>query len=527
MSDPEVIPDDSRASDSPVVSTFGQGGDGPICVVDGMGVSLRVDRHHLVVSDGIGKQRRERRYHRATHGLSRIVILGSTGTLSLDALRYCDRLGIAVVVIDPASLRPSFVSFPKGIDDARLRRVQAKAPDGELGMEISRTLIGAKLDGQADLLRSMLAMEEPAMTITSVREALATCTTVDEARQLEATAAACYFNAWMGSERTVPRFASRDLSKLPDHWLRFEGRRSRLGAVKGNRKAERPVNALLNYLFALVEVEAVLACHRVGLDPGLGICHLDAKDRASMALDCLEPVRPAVEAWTLELLTKRTFKRSDFAETADGHVRILAPLTHELADTMGHWRKLIGPWVERVSHLLGDAVTGKYTPTTPLTRGNSLRAQASVIARSKRTYANGRLAQRATIRNPRQMAAEPSVKVPTCVDCGGKLARGRHVRCPGCWEMVEGQDAVTRARRGAAISESQQALIRWREEHPGEAGDPEVFQRTIMPGLAGVKLSEIMAACGVSKSTASMVRSGKHRPALRHWEALSALARKG
>ena len=67
--------------------------------------------------------------------------------------------------------------------------------------------------------------------------------------------------------------------------------------------------------------------------------HLDARDRDSMALDLMEPVRPAVEAWTLELLGRRTFKRSDFTETADGHVRILAPLTHELADTMSHWRK--------------------------------------------------------------------------------------------------------------------------------------------------------------------------------------------
>jgi hypothetical protein len=39
-----------------------------------------------------------------------------------------------------------------------------------------------------------------------------------------------------------------------------------------NRKAERPVNAILNYLYALVEAEAILACQAAGLDPGSHWC---------------------------------------------------------------------------------------------------------------------------------------------------------------------------------------------------------------------------------------------------------------
>lgn len=40
-----------------------------------------------------------------------------------------------------------------------------------------------------------------------------------------------------------------------------------LASAVQNRKAERPVNALLNYLYALVEVEAILACQAVGPTP--------------------------------------------------------------------------------------------------------------------------------------------------------------------------------------------------------------------------------------------------------------------
>ena len=38
-----------------------------------------------------------------------------------------------------------------------------------------------------------------------------------------------------------------------------------------------------------------------------------------------------------------------------------------------------------------------------------------------------------------------------------------------------------------------------------------------------MKLKEIMLAGSFAKSTASMIRSGTHVPALRHWAALAAL----
>lgn len=80
-----------------------------------------------------------------------------------------------------------------------------------------------------------------------------------------------------------------------------------------------------------------------------------------------------------------------------------------------------------------------------------------------------------------------------------------------------------RAKRGGAISASKQASKRWQDEHPGKRGDPKVFRETILPGLATCRLSEIMEACGMPKSTASYVRSGKQIPAMRHWPALERL----
>jgi hypothetical protein len=66
-------------------------------------------------------------------------------------------------------------------------------------------------------------------------------------------------------------------------------------------------------------------------------------------------------------------------------------------------------------------------------------------------------------------------------------------------------------------------LERWRAEHPDERGDPEEFRRTILPGLANIKLAEMMSTCGVSKTTASQWRAGQTTPSYRHWETLRRL----
>ncbi len=377
----EATTDPEQVAESTTARTFARDAGNPaISVVDGYGVKITTISGALVVADGIGRHRRERRYSRATHGLSRLVVLGTSGSVSLDALAWCRRLGIGVLVLD-ADGTPVLASTPRMTDDARLRRIQAQAPDLPVGVDLARSLLSRKLSGQAQLLAGRLGDHEAACTIADLASACEGVDQIDELRQLESSAAALYWQTWVGRPECIPRFAARDRGRMP-HWTSFEGRRSVLASMSANRKAERPVNALLNYLYALLEAEAVLACHVVGLDPGLGIIHNDARGRQSLALDLLEPVRPKVDAFVLDLLLEhRTFRKSDFTETAEGHCRLLAPLTHELAESLPQWSRAVAPVAEPVAHALGRAMTGKYVAVTPLTRCGSRQAQAVVKAR--------------------------------------------------------------------------------------------------------------------------------------------------
>jgi CRISPR-associated endonuclease Cas1 len=491
-----------------------------VCVADGFGVRVTIERGALVVADGIGEHRRTRRFDKATHGLSRIVVVSSSeGFVTFEALRWCQRLGIAVLALG-ADGSPSLASVSRTSDDARLRRAQALAPSEPYGLDVARRLLGRKLDGQVKLLARRFGELSEAESVAALREAMEHAGTIDELRRLEATAAALYFGAWSGRSECVPRFATKDARRIPAHWRRFETRRSLLASARSNRKAERPTNAILNYCFALLEAEAVLACQAVGLDPGFGIVHLDAKGRDSLALDLIEPVRPEVEGYVLDLLASRTFRKAELTETDEGHVRLRPPLTHELAESLPRWREAIAPLAEEVAHTLGAVIAGRFLLATPLTSSRSKAAQAVVKARKAEA---SRRRQRTA---PARQQPSGPVSLPLgCVECGAALTNPRHVRCDACIAADPAQAPEIRGRRGAAIAARKRAFAEWDKANPGTAYDPELFRREILPRLVGVKLSAIVEAAGCSKAYASDIRRGKWTPHVSTWRALAKLVR--
>ncbi len=494
-----------------------------VIVLDGAGCALRVRYGSLIAEDGLGKHRRTRRWTRALPP-KRIVILSDSGFVALDALAWCDAVGTEVFGINPHDGRLRYeTTGSSGKRDRRLVRAQAAAglsDDHPTGVAIVRDLLRSKLSGQARLAREVLDLAETAETIDALADALADVTSIEDARQLEASAASAYFAGWIDHPLTRLRFADRDDDRIPEHWRRYDGRRSILGARNSNRRAERPLNAILNYLYGCLRAEAVLALRIVALDPAVGILHLDSAGRPSMALDVCEPVRPAVDAFALELVSQRVFRRVDFHETTDGAVRLGVALRTELASTLPKWSQALAPHAEAVAHALAELVATDYRSTAPITGRKRVAASARVRARKAASGA-ARIQNAARKTNTTQ---EPLPLAPTCVRCGGPLSRDRHQRCPRCWATQPGHDETTRRKRGRAIAASRAELERWKTEHPGVSADPDTFRREILPGLQKVKLTEIMSVTGMAKSSASSVRAGVRVPALRHWGALAELA---
>ena len=214
-------------------------GNGVLTLV-GFGIRVGVERGQSTVSDGIGAERRVGRFARATCGLKRLVVVGHTGYITFEGIRWLSDVGAGFVQIDADG---SVIGAwgPPGLDDARLRRAQACAGGTSLGLSIARDLTRAKLEGQRDVLGKLADTAQAAYEIDRRLAGLDSTDSLAQLRQLVGSAAAAYWTAWAD----VPvRFPTRVVSRLPDHWKRFGARTSPVTTTP--RKAANPANALLS-----------------------------------------------------------------------------------------------------------------------------------------------------------------------------------------------------------------------------------------------------------------------------------------
>src|SRR5579864_9146010 len=106
----------------------------------GYGTSVRVDRGHLVLEDGIANNRRQARFPRVGHNLRRLVIIGSDGMISLAALRWLADQDASFVMLDRDG-SVLVTTGPVRSSDSRLRRAQALAHTSDAALRIPRALI--------------------------------------------------------------------------------------------------------------------------------------------------------------------------------------------------------------------------------------------------------------------------------------------------------------------------------------------------------------------------------------------------
>jgi hypothetical protein len=143
-------------------------------------------------------------------------------------------------------------------------------------------------------------------------------------------------------------------SSVPDAWRQPFTKRNTPLMADTHQHAADPVNALLNYAYSIAETVAVLACWKTGLDPALGMSHVPETGRYSLALDLVETIRPECDALVLDLLGG--LRAEWFAEVKSGpyagSCRLVAPLTHQIAEQMGAWGERAERYAARVAAAL-------------------------------------------------------------------------------------------------------------------------------------------------------------------------------
>ncbi len=485
-----------------------------VLTLSGYGISVRMDRGHLLIEDGTGPDRHRARLPRVRHGLRRLVVIGSDGMVSLSALRWLSDQDAAFVMLERDGSVLA-VTGPVRPSDARLRRAQALAEHTGAALVIAKELIRHKLAGQEQVAREKLLDEDAAAAISAFRAGLDSAESVVRVRQFEAQAAAAYWSAWQNLPITFPK---KEAPLVPAHWRVFTARHSPL--TGSPRLAADPLNAILNYLFAVLESEARLAAAALGLDPGLGFIHLDAPARDSLACDLMETVRPQIEAWVLDWITREPLTRRWFFEQRDGACRLMAELCVRLSQTAPMWGRAIAPHAEWVARTLWTARPRPASHSAPPTR----------LTQARKREAKG------SQRKSKRPAPMPD---SICQDCGATIPTGGQY-CRSCAKdqaterMTEFGDAGRALGRVAAksekalqkISESRQrhatGLASWNPATQPDWLTEQFYRENIQPGLRSMGIAAIAKLVGVSKPYASEIRAGRV-PHPRHWRPLAQL----
>jgi CRISPR/Cas system-associated endonuclease Cas1 len=183
----------------------------------GYGTSVRVDRGHLVLEDGIGNDRRKARFPRVGHGLRRVVVIGSDGMVSLAALRWLADQDASFVMLERNGSVLA-TTGPVRSSDAKLRRAQSLAFSNGAGLRIARDLISQKLVAQERVARQKLLDSSTADTIARFKAELPQADSTSTIRLIESQAARAYWSAWS----TLPiNFPKADLPRVPAHLALF------------------------------------------------------------------------------------------------------------------------------------------------------------------------------------------------------------------------------------------------------------------------------------------------------------------
>ena len=479
----------------------------------GYGIQVRVDRGHLLVEDGIGEDRRKIRLPRVGHGLKRLVCIGADGVISLAALQWLAAQDASFVMLE----RDGSVfatTGPVRSSDAKLRRAQALAHVSGAALRITRELIRQKLAGQEAVARNKLLDTTTADTIARFGAELPRAEQIASIRLIEAQAALAYWSAW----RTLPiTFPKNDLLRIPAHWLNFGARISPLSGSP--RLSVNPPNAMLNYLYAVLESEARLAAAALGLDPGLGVLHADSGNRDSLALDLLEPVRPQVDSYLLDWITRQPLTRQWFFEQRDGNCRLMGPFAVRLAETASMWRRAVAPIAEWVAQALWNShhrTSGAVQPLpTRLThrrrsegRGNDFKVQTSSGPRQPKIC---------------EVCGAEGVKNRYCRSCAVEASRENMARV-ALLSHARPKSKKTKTHISKVLSDHAVANTWWEPSSIPEWLTEQSYVERIQPRLKAIKVREIAETMHISKPYAALVRAGRI-PHPRHWQKLAQLVR--
>lgn len=184
---------------------------------------------------------------------------------------------------------------------AELRHRQLRLVENDaLVLSLARSLVVAKLNGQAALLRRLEPSRKAVAGIEQATREAQRASSLNALRGYEGSGAAAFFGGLQALFPAQWGFARRVYHPPTDR-----------------------INALLSLGYTLLLKDAMAATQLVGLDPYVGVFHALDYGRPSLCLDLIEPFRPVVDGLVVSLVSSGRIAWDEFSERKQDRAMLL------------------------------------------------------------------------------------------------------------------------------------------------------------------------------------------------------------
>ena len=317
--------------------------EGRAIVLTGHEINLQINQGALEIKSGFTHYPQQREEWRIFRGdldrPSRIIVLEGSGAVTFDVLAWLAEQNIPLIQLDyRGNVVTTIGSSPRGGAHPELMRSQLTAAnDMQRTLAISTWLVREKLIRSRSVLTDLVpasdvrevALVQLEQDVARLREPWAGG--LVELLGVEGKNAEVYFSSWHGLPITWTGIGRRP---IPRTWHSVGHRRSR-----GNlsRSARHPVQAMLNYGYAVLEGQVRIEVSKSGFDPLVGFLHqrrVDKLERQGLVLDIMEPFRPEVDRSVLTLIRGQNLASADFTLTKNGTCRLHPQLARRVVSVV-------------------------------------------------------------------------------------------------------------------------------------------------------------------------------------------------
>jgi CRISPR-associated protein Cas1 len=315
---------------------------GPL-ILCGHGLSLKIEAGTLLIRNGFTHYPQKQETYRLFKGdaemPSRITVLDGSGSVTFDVLSWLAEQNVPLIQISwTGEVVTAISGYGYAANPHRVAWQVKTASDSRGRMEFCNQLIARKIE--ACILTLEKSIRRSDAWERAVQRAYADLSrielhppkTVDELRTLEANSAAAYFRAW---REISLKWQNSARKPIPHDW-KFIGSRTSRFNLAGNRSAFHPVNAILNYTYAILQSQLQIRAVSEGYDPTLGIMHFQRPGSPAFIFDLMEPERPKVDRAIIEFLKSEKLHSADFTIRRDGVVRLNPQLARRVAGLINY-----------------------------------------------------------------------------------------------------------------------------------------------------------------------------------------------